>query len=396
VIVQDADNPRVRVLEQYPAPGTLVASGTPVALRVAIPPDDDRFLKDPIGSNDDSGETAEAYYRTLDPHGYRDTLKKWIDANGFNDPTAETAQVIYQNTVDLGFVRDMHMAKRDGRIAFYVKNHPSFGEFRKPTKPLPTVAMEYGTVNGSAKPFVTFYTFGGDGNRVSQIDLDGAGEKSQPGLCLTCHGGFRGTVLPKSSELFYPNGGDTGARFIPFDLSLLAYENNSELGSTRAQQEQAFRTMNRAIRESYGADDTHAAELIDGWYASGPTFNDAFVPAGWINEVDLYNTVVKTNCRLCHSQQGRISDFRSAEQFLELKDKIRTHIFERSSMPLARQTFYDFWLSYPNAPTALRARIGGHPRDNAPVTGYLALGFAPTQTAIVEAGTSSTITIRPT
>jgi hypothetical protein len=393
VLVQDAQNPRVRVLEQNPAPGTLVAEGTPVALRVAIPPDDRRFLQDPIGGNNDTDETAQAYYDTIDPDSTRDTLSKWIEATGFNDPNAETAQVIYQNTVDLGFVRDMHMAKRNGRIAFYVKNHLSFFDFRSPRRAVATVAMEYGTVGNSAAPFITFYTFGEDESRLTKINLDGGGQKSQPGVCLTCHGGFTGNTLPKPGDTTYPNGGNTGARFIPFDLSLLAYENNSALGSTRAAQEEAFRKMNLAIKESYGADNLHAKELIDGWYASGPTFDDAFVPAGWTSQAALYNRVVKTNCRLCHSQLSGARAFSNAADFLSAADLIRTHIFERSSMPLARRTFYDFWVSYPSAPNALAQLVGGHPRDGAPVTGYLTLEFEQTYSALVVAGTT---TIAPT
>jgi hypothetical protein len=78
---------------------------------------------------------------------------------------------------------------------------------------------------------------------LTQADLDGRGAKTQPGLCNTCHGG-QGKALVNG---VYPDNGDTGAQFLPWDLNTFLYDP----AITRSSQEGVFKRFNSAVIDTY-------------------------------------------------------------------------------------------------------------------------------------------------
>jgi len=86
-----------------------------------------------------------------------------------------------------------------------------------------------------------------EGNRIFDPVLDDHGIKLQPGVCLACHGG---NVTDKT---YQAGCGDVGAHFIPFDLDGLTYSTTK--GFRREDQEAAFKKFNRAVLQTWPADD---------------------------------------------------------------------------------------------------------------------------------------------
>ena len=135
----------------------------------------------------------------------------------FQRTGAPDAHAIYGNLGDLRIGRDMNCVKSaNGNIACYVTNYgfPPFvngavnpdwvgsnNEFPGLTQavedaiaghdPFATVAMVYNrsaALNQSANA-VTFYVFKGNGDRLPLPALDAEGGKSNPRMCMACHGG---------------------------------------------------------------------------------------------------------------------------------------------------------------------------------------------------------------
>jgi mono/diheme cytochrome c family protein len=311
----------------------------------------------PTNAQRDSKSAAQAYYATIDPTSSRDTLNKWLVANGFNpavDGWSADAHAVYTNNYDLGFGRDMYMkfgvcdagaaglplAQRMGRcdVSAVVVNYADVEGAAKRINAIVAVAMEYSAPPGGGTRFTKFYTFvpdtrSGESKRVLSVNLDRRGEQFMPQACVVCHGGTPGTV----SGQVYANGGNVNATFLPWDLDSFLYsdtdpgfsrkERNAGLRAryTRTQQEQQFKRLNEGAYLTYAdpAGSTGrfalAKELLEKWYGGAglpnANFDDTAVPAGWQagvqgNPADapaIYHNVFARNCRACHVMQVPLS-----------------------------------------------------------------------------------------
>jgi hypothetical protein len=85
------------------------------------------------------------------------------------------------------------------------------------------------------------------------------------------------------------------------------------------------------------------------------TFSDTYVPAGWNTNPSLYTNVVAPFCRTCHSLRGTKNqddiDFMTVAKFQGYAGRIKSHVFDRGTMPLALIVYDDFWKS--SAPDTL-------------------------------------------
>jgi hypothetical protein len=323
--------------------------------------DDNRFLtflNETAPMFDESAESARAYYRAVDPLDQRTTLDAWRQLNGFD--IGADAFATYINNNDLGFARRMFVRTDPitGVVSSYVENYANLADAQNQVNLIATVAMEYTVAPGDdpldpdAHRYSTFYVFDGNDNRDLGADLDGRGFKFVPGLCNVCHGG-RPKALVNG---VYPDNGDTGAGFIPWDLDTYLFAD--ETGSvSRSQQEDQFKIFNETVLRTNPL--PAAREAIEGWYG-GPellanTFNGGFVPEGWLppnapaNATQLYTQVVAPNCRACHIMRGNAQqsdiDFASFDKFMGYKTRIEELVYDAGTMPLALRTFDRFWIN---------------------------------------------------
>jgi hypothetical protein len=374
-----------------------IGSGLPNVDHLLVsdtPPDLNKFLSYPIHTSDavfkGSAANADAYYATVDPLAEKTTFANWQARNGFGGVIAPM-QAKYLNAGDLGFGRNMNVIKwtRSGNtytasttcsvsgdlncnISSYVQNYPTLQDAVNGTNLIATVAMEYaprilsnGAFDTTKPKFTKFYVFDKNGNRVNRADLDGRGEKFVPGLCNVCHGG-----KPKPNNLGpsnpgYFDGGDTGARWIPWDLDTFEFNK----AASRSGQEAQFKALNKSILETAPTGAT--ATLVRGWYGgktmSSPVFDGSYVPGGWINTVSdgnksaLYSQVFAYSCRSCHYQrevrnnsghvifQGQLLEssltFHNFDDFKKYKNEIEALVYDMGVMPLAKRTYENFWRS---------------------------------------------------
>ncbi len=329
---------------------------------------------------------ANTYYSTIDPNQRKDTLEKWYVENCFkaapagyvNPPDCggdigNHAFAIYLNNVDLNLGRRMALRSNSDQVignpvgflkntvASCVENYSSIDDAISQTDSIATVCMEYSPAesNINGRKFTKFYTYGPTGARINKVDLDGRGEKYQPDMCLTCHGGTPGTVNAAGATPVYSNEGDTGAGFIPWDLNNFKFHDSNALYS-KAAQENEFKKLNQGALQTYEAFDgageqaKATRELIRGWYNfTGDTiledsvFNGSFTPTGWRGQEALYHDVVVPSCRACHIQRGLSSagtiDFSNSTDFIAYKNTIETLVNKEGTMPLAKRTYDLFW-----------------------------------------------------
>jgi hypothetical protein len=332
------------------------------------PPDPNKFLSFPLHSSHEifegSDEQTEAYYKTLDPLDRKTTLEDWKHQNDLNScASPDCTHAVYFNGLDLGFGRSVFVkVLPNGDVASYLQNYSSVEDATQGRNLLATVAMEYSApINQSGSPkFTKFYAFNARGERINKIDLDGRGEKFLPGLCNACHGG-----KPKPADLAHKNyfdNGDTGAKWIPWDLDTFEYHPSL----TRAMQEDKFKRLNETVLHT---DPTSTASLlIKGWYGGegvpNPIFDGTFVPPGWREDgaavETLYLEVIARSCRTCHTQRGSYNssghpildgpkeqtlEFISFEGFKRYKQETESLVYEEGLMPLAKRTFDKFWRS---------------------------------------------------
>lgn len=353
-------------------------------------PDSNRFLTFVNTGEPDANEInvenefiANTYYSTIDPDQKRDTLEEWYIENCFkeapvgyvdppdcDDDIGNHAFAIYLNNVDLNLGRRMALRSNSDQVmgnpvgflrntvASCVENYGSIDDAISQTNSIATVCMEYSPsptdING--KKFTKFYTYGPTGERITKVDLDGRGEKYQPDMCLTCHGGNPGTV----EGALYSNGGDTQAGFIPWDLNNFKFHSSNGTFSKEAQ-EGEFKKLNQAALRTYEVFDSAGPEqakatreMIRGWYnftgdtiPQSSTFDGGFTPPDWQDHESLYHDVVVPSCRACHIQRGLMTsgaiDFSKSSDFLAYKNTIKTLVFEEGTMPLAKRTYDLFW-----------------------------------------------------
>jgi Tol biopolymer transport system component len=380
------------VTTENPIAGTSVQSNTTVDLGFALPdndlPDHLRFLT-PAGQIPDDDGSATAYYNAIGAGGLQ-TLDQWLARNNF--PAGDTAAATYINEGDLGFIRQMHMRRNSPTsIAYYVQN------FRQRDNALlATVAMEYSPGPTSATPFTKFFAFQPTGALELHVDLDGQGEKYLPGICTPCHGGGS---APLNADGSYPNGGNINAGFLPFDLDSFGYLP----AHPRAEQEAGLMALNQELVETNPP--TAVKELIKGWYGSSAgscspgTFCGSFRPDGWNRPqapptaAVVYDTVVKHSCRSCHvaiagTFPGTDSSlaFATFTDFAARRADVNLFVCERGEMPLALQTYRNFWISLggsPDGPTTLGQFLTTNVTRVAPATDGPALSGDGTLLAFV-------------
>jgi len=321
--------------------------------------DDNRFLAFLNQSADafsESAATATAYYRAVDPLDQRTTLDAWRILNGFNIGT--DAFAVYINNNDLGFARRMFVRTDlvTGVVSSYVENYATLEDAENETNVIATVAMEHNVAPGydpldpEAQRYVSFYVFDNNDDRALSADLDGRGQKFVPGLCNVCHGGRPNALV----NGIYPDNGNTGAGFIPWDLDTYLFADDTAVVS-REEQEDQFKIFNRSILATNPLPATR--EVIEGWYGGSTlpatTFNGGFIPDGWRTPAapqfaaQLYTQSVGPNCRACHIMQGsplqNDIDFASYDKFISYKARIETLVFDEGTMPLAKRTWDRFW-----------------------------------------------------
>lgn len=304
--------------------------------------------------------------------GAKPNLNAWKAANGFG---ADENSAVYFNAGDLGFGRKMHMRRNGTNVAYYVSNYRTANQaaiaklLNIPNNLIATVAMEY-SPTGAGAPFTKFYVFDNQGNRINKADLDAAGVKYVPNLCVVCHG-----------QSPFPGAAANGlnARFIPFDLDSFQYPTFPPIFFSRAFQEGQFKGLNNRILTN--TNPTPAiTELVQGWYGGAllpnPTQNGAYVVPGWrlngtgtppgtspVDKSALYRNVVKPSCRSCHvTRNGTVSWARwdgpgLSDGFKERGATIKSFVCGPTRiMPNARLTYNNFWLSTaPHQPAALGA-----------------------------------------
>jgi mono/diheme cytochrome c family protein len=256
--------------------------------------------------------------------------------------------------------------------------------------------------------FAKYYNFSSrDGTRQLAVDLDGKGLKSMPGPCITCHGG-RGDPLTPADATGKPRfplvensvsrkRGDVQARLHGMNVDSFGFSPDILAFSKTAQQD-VLKDFNQWILCTYPSatvatvtstgpsnwgtctrptadlDEWQgtAAEMIQSWYSplgsttmTNATFADIYVPTGWQAAAagaagqDLYTNVVVPYCRTCHILRGTNNqsdiDFMTFAKFMSYADRIKAHVFDRGTMPLALIVYNDFWGS--NAPTQLANTI---------------------------------------
>lgn len=353
------------------------------------------------------------YYAQIDPpsagnpNGERFTLDAFKAKNGFNvarppgfqlcagnvcdDPDQEV-NVVFANSGDLGFGRDMHCRRTNtgGATGFdyacYVSNYGDIitDDTLDATNAsinnglIATVAMEFSRIlptEALTERHVKFYVYGAGGTRINNADLDtglNLRRRPVPQLCMVCHGGA------------YPGGGSTGvplfntpdsvklgSKFIPFDTRFYTFP----ASPNKAQQQVAMKRLNEDIVK-FAPGTTAINEVIDAMYTGGATTQrEEFTVPGWEKtqlpntaaQVDFYKRVMGNACRACHIAQpftnmsneraGVDLQFRTARDFLRSQVVTSGGTFSPFSsaeqrvcadhvMPHAKRTHDIFWGQY--------------------------------------------------
>jgi hypothetical protein len=375
--------------------------------------------------------TSRAYYTAVDPLNKRTTEAAWLKNAGFianeanyvavgsagNPGDAEARSkaysfALYRNAADLGFVRRMFIrcvpnctTATNPNVYTYVENYKylegtadPFSDGKNRTNRVATVAFDWvSAANGTnpTKKFGTIYTIKGPepGSNTTGLrdpggvpfapNLDGGGAKENPGVCMTCHGGFPQALV----NGVYPNNGQAkGFKFLPFDLDNFDYDESgimdpgTGLVYSRLAQEPAFKKFNQAVllthKGKQSVDDQGVTrfpagkELIEGWYGGSTlpgNFNANFVPQGWREAVhggtapagseNLYLKTIAPGCRGCHVQQELALDLATQKGFMSQIDNVKQLVLriecglsnspagrdDRRVMPLAHLTYDRFW-----------------------------------------------------
>ncbi len=220
-----------------------------------------QFLNKSSPRNKESAATGNAYYTAIDPNNKRLTLEQFKTFNRLKaglDSDGNTNLAVYVNDFDLGFGRRMYLnvnkkttgaVTRVASVASCVENYAPGANVNSSVQDklnlahggllsniIATVCMEYSGTPGAigatfsgdlpGRKYVKFFSYLSDGTtRISQVDLDGRGVKTQPGLCNSCHGGQSNSLV----NGIFPNNGDTGAKFLPWDLDTLIYAEDQTL-----------------------------------------------------------------------------------------------------------------------------------------------------------------------
>ena len=320
-------------------------------------------LLDIPASRINNKQWTEAYYAAIDPNNERNTLNNWKTKNGFD--AGYDVHVIFRDTKDLGYGRNMFMRKNDnGCVAIYVENFLVNLVDGLPYNTLNltaaiendrlhhfgTNAIEFSDLDGDCDGvdpmFNKFFTFKADPSnptkdepRLLSVDLDNRGEKFMPIPCMICHGGIAKPLLADGTfpSFALPGQanpelriGDTNSKLQPLEVD--SFEYSTTAGYSRAEQEVKLKEMNEVVFSTFSAsradgewDADFIREVLDGWYgghflnsANNNYFNETFVPQGWkydpaditipatrpASSEELFLSVIKPYCFACHSKQG--------------------------------------------------------------------------------------------
>ncbi len=226
---EDSDG-ELYFLEYASAGGIYKLSAGPCQNGGSGPPPSYHFLmRAGIASADD----ANAYYASTGAAS-TPTLDSWKSANFASLPTVSS---YYQNTMDLGFWREMVCTQTitrgaGGCMVRNWKNEPD-KDANNPSAPnLGTVTM-----NVSPEGFTRFYVFAPTGALQPFALLDSEGKKFVPDVCNACHTGH---------YLGAGGSADLGSIFREFEPSLL----KARTGITQAQAESEWFALNQAIRSA--------------------------------------------------------------------------------------------------------------------------------------------------
>ena len=338
------------------------------------------------------------YYAQIDPRDRRTTLADFRSVNNF-DGTEANAR--YVNAADLGFGRDMYGRSDTGTdgnddIAFYVTNYGEYNTFTElenftlavnadPLDVVATVAMEYSRIEdpavspgdpivfGDPDRVIKFFVYNAAGNRINNADLDGAGARPVPQLCMSCHGGSfpAGPVTAPGIPVFnLRDDVKLGSVFLPFDLNGLGIIDGVNPAFNKANQQADVKALNQLVKNSNPG--SPIVEVIDEMYSGGAAIQiENFVVTGWSGDPGIeamYSNVIAPSCRTCHNARpleddglGGTRDIRFHEslQFtdpLELGALPDFRVCNQKVMPHALATFDRFWGSIgPSQPAQFKA-----------------------------------------
>ncbi|MBL4761920.1 MAG: hypothetical protein JKY93_04380 [Gammaproteobacteria bacterium] len=298
-------------------------------------------------SVNDSTDLTTAYYAAVDPSDQRTTLEAFQTLHGFGPNGAGAdVHVIFRDTKDLGYGRDMYMKSYANTIcsgqvtAFYVRNFSvalipgfAYGPINLEAAINEDLQYHFGSnaiefsngldaANCSTTPYTKFFTFKSDYSspgaphpRLTKINLDARGEKAMPMPCITCHGGklrplsSTGSFVRTHANDALNDIGDTKARLQAFEVD--TFEFSAVQGHTKADYAEGLRILNHAIFCTYAGStaDTNAScatfgggqgnavqgewdgdfarELLNNWYGNnlditGSQYNADYTPVGWI------------------------------------------------------------------------------------------------------------------
>ena len=319
---------------------------------------------------------AKAYYAEIKAPA---TLAEWRTQNGF--PAAfgaplpgagygNYATIYYYNLGDLGFARAQTMrittslVDNQPDVAFAVTNYRTLEDARCRRSPIATVCMDYALLKdrNDVKPsrYTRFYVYAGDGKLLDCADLDGAGLKYVPNLCVTCHGGDRYRA-GESANL--------GSRFLPFDMASYSFHPKTGV------QKEEMAMMNAAVLKT--APNAAITDLIQGWYANPNPLNNRdvfaqnYVPsAAALNwsatpaQAAFYTDVFKHSCRVCHISRDAVGTQFGSYASLAGEGFGIPSVCSGLGMPHSQRTWGVFWgsrcsnkLGLPNIPD-MPTRLG--------------------------------------
>jgi hypothetical protein len=332
-------------------------------------------------------QATKNYYGQVDPplpssaSGRRATFGGFKSVNGFGG--AGEIRVVYANSGDLGFGRDMHCVSKtasDGLAdyACYVTNYGNIltpdlqdaADAQSNNNPVATVAMEYSRIEdpGIEPPqfsnptrVVKFFVYNGNVDAstfVNAADLDtgqNLRKRPVPQLCMVCHGGEypNPPVGPPPAPGHLPVPGfnspadvNLGARFLPFDLHYYTFAGGAP---DKLAQQPAFKNLNQQIVAN-APPDPIIGEVITNMYAGGPNEDENFVVNGWKNapsqplKEQVYRDVVARTCRTCHiANHDPNLTFSQAQQMIDRLGSVEQRVCVQHVMPHSKVTHKIFW-----------------------------------------------------
>jgi hypothetical protein len=172
---------------------------------------------------------------------------------------------------------------------------------------------------------------------TDHVSFDSEGTKYPPNACLSCHGGK-----------LTPNG-VTGATLLPIDPGLVTpvkpgYDafNFPVYGYDPGN----ARKVNQAVMGA--APSPAVARYLTGLYGMDPRISTGpgdsnYVPQGWKQQANVYNTAIRPHCMMCHLAGPSNLDFTVPSNFYQNKDLIYAAVCSAHSMPHSEAPYKAFW-----------------------------------------------------